>query len=215
MKNIFGIIIFSLVFCSETGDEVGFSYGILGRLKSQDEKITVLQDSSIIQTGDSVRINVGYHKETHLYVLYKGAQGEYMLIYPEEGSLIGDVADLPTTLYSTVLHWSEFSDPTGYETFYLINSNFVLNELIKLMKRYDKVNPKGRIKVAKLIENELADLDPENKQDLASVATRLDKPVLGGVAFRGDEDGIKDVSLTHTCIGKFGIAFKQIILNHQ
>ena len=50
---------------------------------------------------------------------------------------------------------------------------------------------------------------------MASVGTRLDKPIVGGVAFRGEEDGIKDLSLTDVCKGKFGIAFKKIILDHK
>ena len=214
MKMIFGLILaIGFSFCQT--DDIGFSYGILGRLQSDDEQITVLQDSSMIQTGDSVRINVGYRKETHLYVLYKGSQGEYMLLFPEGNGLVENVADLPDTLYNTVLHWSQFSDPAGFETFYLINSNLVLSDLHKLINRYDKVNEKGKMKLAKLIQNELDKLNPNNKQDLASVGTRLDKPIVGGVAFRGEEDGIKDLSLTDVCKGKFGIAFKKIILDHK
>ena len=69
--------------------------------------------------------------------------------------------------------------------------------------------------LAKLIQKALDAFNPENKQELASIATRLDKPIVGGVAFRGEEDGIKDISLTHVCTGKYGMAYKQIILNHQ
>ena len=44
MRIIFGIIILSFGFCLEQNDDIGFSYGILGRLQSQDEKITVLRN---------------------------------------------------------------------------------------------------------------------------------------------------------------------------
>ena len=72
------------------------------------------------------------------------------------------------------------------------------------------------IKLAKKIQYEIDDLDPESKQELASLESRLDKPVVGGVAFRGDdEDGLRDMSLTHSCSGEFGIAFKKILLNHK
>jgi len=138
MRMIFGLIL-TIGFSFGQTDDIGFSYGILGRLQSDDEQITVLQDSSMIQTGDSVRINVGYRKETNFYVLYQGSQGEYMLLYPEECGRIEDVSDLPDTLYNTVLHWSQFSDPAGFETFYLINSKFVLTDFHKLIKKYDKV----------------------------------------------------------------------------
>ena len=114
--------IVSFGFSIDDNGEIGFSYGVLGRLQSQDEKITILQDLSMIETGDSVRINVGYKKNTHMYVIYKGSEGEFMLLYPEGPGNTENLADLPDTLYNTVLHWSQFSDPIGYETFYLINS---------------------------------------------------------------------------------------------
>ena len=77
MKAIVGIILFSLVFSLDEQDDIGFLYGILGRLSTQDEATTVLQDTSKIHTGDQVRINAGYKKGTHLYVIYKGSQGEF------------------------------------------------------------------------------------------------------------------------------------------
>ena len=102
-----------------------------------------------------------------------------------------------------------------FETFYLINANESLNDLVKLMSRYDNVNAKGRMKLGKLIEKELDALNPENMGDLASIGSRLDKPIVGGVAFRGEGDAIKDLSLTDQCVGKYGVAYKQIILNHK
>ena len=45
------------------------------------------------------------------------------------------------------MHWSQFSDPVGFETFYLINANESLNEFVKLMSRYDNVNAKGKMKL--------------------------------------------------------------------
>ena len=216
MNIVIGCIIISSIFASDTDSDISFRYGILGHLKSQNEKITELQDSSIIYSGDEIRINAGYNKGTHLYVIYKGSAGELMLLYPDESALVDNVTDLPDTIYTTVLHWSPLSDPIGFETFFFINSNFELENLLALFKRYNKVNEKGRTKLAKKIQNELDLLNPETKQDLASFSSRLEEPVVGGVAFRGD-DGVelKDMSLTHFCSGKFGIAFKEIVLNHQ
>jgi len=215
MKVMLIVVILSFGFSLEENGDVGFSYGVLGRLNSQEEKITILQDKSMIETGDSVRINVGYKKNTHMYVIYKGSEGEFMMLYPEGSGKTENLADLPDTLYNTVLHWSQFSDPAGFETFYLINANESLNDLVKLMSRYDNVNAKGRIKLGKLIEKELDALNPENMGDLASIGSRLDKPIVGGVAFRGEGDAIKDLSLTDQCVGKYGVAYKQIILNHK
>ena len=215
MNLIIRFIILSTVFASDLDSDISFRYGVLGRLASQEEAITVLQDSSLIYSDDYIRINVGYQKETHFYVIYKGSQGEYMLLYPEERKAVANIVDLPDTIYTTVLHWSKLTDPTGYETFFILNSNFELENLLALLKRYDQVNAKGKIKLAKKIQYELDDLNPETKQDLASIVSHLDKPVVGGVSFRGDADGLKDISLTHSCAGKFDLAFKKIVLNHQ
>jgi len=216
MKIIASIFLFSIAFSVDEQDEIGFLYGILGHLGSNDDTSMVLQDSSIIHTGDEIRINAGYKKDTHFYVIYQGSEGEYMLLYPEERERVDHVSNLPDTIYTTILHWTKLTDPTGYETFFLINSSFVLEDLLSLMKRYDKVNAKGKVKLAKKIQFEIADLDPETKQDLASIGSRLDKPMVGGVAFRGDDgETLKDMSLTHSCNGEFGIAFKKIMLNHQ
>ena len=84
------------------------------------------------------------------------------------------------------------------------------------MKLYDKAPPKGKTKLAIRIQEQIDTLDPNMRDDIASIASRLDKPVVGGVAFRGDDDDkIKDLSVTHECVGGGGIAFKKIVLIHQ
>ena len=215
MNIIIGCIIISSIFANDTDSKISFQYGMLGRLESTNNQIIELQDSSTIHSGDEIRINVGYNKGTHLRVIYKGSAGEFILLYPEESELVDNVTDLPETIYTTVLHWSPLSDPIGFETFFLINSNLELDNLLALFKRYNKVNEKGRIKLAKKIQNEIDKWG--GTQDLASISNRMDAIVVGGVGFRGDDDGgLKDMSLTHTCKGAtLGIAFKKIIINHQ
>ena len=57
---------------------------------------------------------------------------------------------------------------------------------------------------------------PDIKGDLALMSSRLDKPMVGGVSFRGDDDdALKDMSVTHECTGSGGVAFQKIVLNHQ
>ena len=216
MNIIIRYLLISVVFANAADGDISFQYSLLGHLKPQNELITVLQDSSTVHSGDEVRINAGYEKETHFYVIYKGSEGEFMLLYPGGSELVDNEADLPGTIYTTVLHWSELSDPIGIETFFFINSSVVLDNLLSLLQRYDKVNAKGRIKLAKKIQNEIDNFNPETKQELASIGSRLDKPVVGGVAFRGDDgEVLKDMSLTHSCKGNSDIAFKKVILNHQ
>ena len=75
---------------------------------------------------------------------------------------------------------------------------------------------KAKVKLANRIRDQIDALDPNIKGDLAFIPNRLDKPMVGGVAFRGDDDeNLKDMSLTHTCTGSHGVAFQKIVLNHQ
>ena len=76
--------------------------------------------------------------------------------------------------------------------------------------------PKGQAKLAIRIQDKIDSLDPDIHDDLSSIASRLDKPVAGGVSFRGNEDdGLRDQSLTHECRGNSGIAFQKIVLDHK
>ena len=205
-----------MTFPLEKQSDIGFLYSILGRINSQEDNAIILQDSSIIHTGDKVRINVGYQKNSHMYVIYKGSEGEFDLLYSDNIKMQRNLADLPDTIYTTVLPWSLFSDPIGYETFFLINSDKFQENLTNLFTRYTKVNKKGQKKIAKQIQNAIDNLDPDGKNDLFSIGSRLDKPIVGGVTFRGDDkEELKDLSLTHHCIGNAKIAFKRIILNHK
>ena len=216
MRFILGIFFFSMIYSIEEQDNIGFLYGVLGHLNSQNETTTILQDTAIIHTGDEVKINAGYEKETHFYVIFKGSEGEFDLLYPGNNKSMDIMEDLPDTIYTTVLHWTEFNDPAGYEIFYLINSNSKQENLLNLFHQYGKVNKRGRKKVAKKIQNEIDSINPEKKRDLNSVGSRLEKPIVGGITYRAKgEKEVRDISLTHSCIGNSSIAFKQILLDHQ
>ena len=215
MEIIAVFMLFSILFPKEQ-DDISFLYAMLGRSNPPNDTTMVLQDSSIIHTGDEVRIYAGYEKETHFYVIFKDSQGEFDLFYSDNNKNVENFVDLPDTIYTTILPWSPFSDPTGDETFFLINSTLAQDNLVNLLNRYNKVNEKGKKKLAKKIQNEIDNLNPEKKKDLDSIGSRLDKPVVGGVTFRGDdEDELKDISLTHSCSGSSGIAFKRILLDHK
>ena len=48
------------------------------------------------------------------------------------------------------------------------------------------------------------------------VVNRYEKPIIGGVSFRsGEDNSLDDMSITHLCTGKYGVAFKKIVLNHK
>ena len=212
----------TFIFCinllqGEGTEDIRFKYGFMGQLKSNPDSTVVLSDSSVIHTGDRVRINIGYIREYDFLLIFKDSQGEFEILYSAP-TIMGAQSSEATKqdTFATALHWAPFRDPPGEESFYLINSKSPLSYLTKLLSRYESAPNKAKIKLAKKIKVELDALDPNAKAELSSIASRLDKPLVGGVTFRGDgDDDLKDMSLTHECKGTGGIAFIKIVLNHK
>jgi len=204
------------IFCinlmqGEGAEDISFRYGFMGQLQSNPDSTIELGDKSIVHTGDEVRINIGYLKDSYFYLIYLDSDGNYSLNLPEDST----DENRQDTLYTTVLRGG-LTNPPGEESFYLINSKLPLSYLTKLLSRYENAPDKAILKLAKKIQVELDALDPNEKAELSSIASRLDKPLVGGVTFRGDDDDeLKEMSLTHECKGTGGIAFIKIVLNHK
>ena len=209
LSFIFGV---AFIFSGETEGDIGFRYGFLSKPTYESNDITVLSDSSIIHTGDLLQINIGYQNKTNFCIVYKAADGEYMKLYPKDDKKESN----QDTVYVYPLQWSEMRKPPGIETFYFINSTESLSDLVTMLGRYDEAPPRGQEKLAKRIQEKIDSLDPDIQDDLSSISSGLAKPVVGGVAFRGeDDDDLKDISDTHECLGIGGIAFKKIVLIHK
>ena len=215
-KIIFLLFCFTTIYADDTID-IGFRYGFLTKPTRDSNDITVLADSSIIHSGDRLQINIGYANGTDFCVIYKSAENEYMLLFPDVDKVVqNNNASSLDTLYLAVLHWAKMDKPPGIETFYFINTIKSLSEFVALLNRYDIAPPKGKSKLSRRIQDKLDSLDPDVHDDLSSIASPLDKPITGGVAFRGDDDdGLKDLSVTHECLGSGGIAFQKIVLIHK
>ena len=211
MRLIGLIILIAGVFADNLEKDISFRYGFLGQLQSNPDSTVELGDNSIVHTDDDIRINIGYVNNSYFYLIYLDSEGSYSLFLPE----VSRNENSQDTLYTTVLR-GELTDPPGDETFYLINSMSPFIDLAKLVNRYENAPPKGQAKLSRKIQTQLNALDPNAKVELASITSRLDKPLVGGVAFRGDDDEqLKDMSLTHECKGKDGIAFQKIVLQHK
>jgi len=202
----------AFIFSKETEGDIGFRYGFLSKPSHESTDITVLSDSSIIHTGDLLKINIGYPNRTNFCILYKDASSQYMPLYSSNDKEDSN----QDTIYASALLWAEMEKPPGIETFYFINTTESLSELNSLLARYEKAPPKGKAKLSVRIQDRVDLYDPDVQDDLSSISSNLDKPVSGGVAFRGeDDDGLKDLSVTHECLGTGGIAFKKIVLIHK
>ena len=184
-------------------------------MNSNPDSTVVLSDSSIIHTGDEVQVNVGFLSESSFLLIFKSSEGEFDIFYKYSGNINSNAVSKPDTTYKIAFPFNAFTDPPGLETFYLINSITPQVELIKLLGRYEKAPEKAQVKLANQIQAKIDALNPSIKGDIADVQFRLDKPMVGGVSFRGEEDdGIHDMSVTHECKGSDGVAFQKIVLNH-
>ena len=112
---------FSAINADDTVD-IGFRYGFLSKPTYDSDSLIVLSDSSIIHTGDWLRINIGYIRETNICVIYKGAGCEYLLLHNEEMAVYRNIVSHQDTAYFTAFNWGDMGPPPGIETFYFINS---------------------------------------------------------------------------------------------
>ena len=212
MKKILSIIIgITFIFANSKEGDIGFRYGFLSKPSYDSDSLTVLSESSIIHTGDFLKINIGYKNKTNFCIAYRDAEGGYSPLYSSDDEKDSN----QDTLFVSALHWTAMKKPTGLETFYFINSNESLSDLNTILGRYERAPPKGKLKLAVRIQDKINSYDPDMQDDLSSISSVLDKPVAGGVAFRGDDDGLKDLSLTHECFGSGGSAFQEVVLIHQ
>ena len=212
MKRILSIIIgITFIFANSEEGDIGFRYGFLSKPSYDSDSLIVLSDSSIIHTGDLLQINIGYKNKTNFCIAYRDAEGGYRSLYSSDDEKDSN----QDTLYVYPLHWTEMKTPTGLETFYFINSNESLSDLNTMLGSYETAPPKGKSKLAVRIQDKINLYDPDMQDDLSSISSVLDKPVAGGVAFRGEDDGLKDISLTHECFGSGGSAFQEVVLIHK
>ena len=215
MKIIFVLFVFIASVSADDNVEIGFRYGLLGRVESKPDSTVVLSDSSIIHTGDKVQVNVGFLSGSSFLLIFKDSKDEYSLFY-NSGSINSNAVSKQDTTYKIAFRFNAFIDPPGLETFYLINSITPQVELIKVLGRYKKAPEKAQVKLANQIQAKIDALNPNIKADIANVQIRLDKPMVGGVSFRGeDDDDIHEMSVAHECKGSGGIAFQKIVLNHR
>ena len=211
MKHIIFLSFYLATIFADDTVNIGFRYGFLTKSTYDSDSITVLSDSSIIHTGDYLRINIGYKNKNNFSIVYRDAEGGYMPLYSSDDEEDSN----QDTLYVSAFHWNDMKIPTGLETFYFINSNESLSDLNTMLGRYDRAPPKGKSKLAVRIQDKINSYDPDVQDDLSSISSVLDKPVAGGIAFRGEGDELKDLSLTHECFGSDGSAFQQVVLIHQ
>ena len=102
MKRILSFIIgITFIFSNSKEGDIGFRYGFLSKPSYDSDSLTVLSDSSIIYTGDLLKINIGYKNKTNFCIVYRDADGGYMILYSSDDAKDSN----QDTLYVPALHF--------------------------------------------------------------------------------------------------------------
>ena len=210
--NTFLVFNFSILLSQKPTDHTFFRYGFIGKKPTNLDSLFIVENASTLNSGDQLRLNVEFEKGTFSYIIYQSSQNEFGLLYSSSSQSETEYSD---AIYST-LNWRMLDNQVGDETFFLLSSQSRLFALEELFKDYDQAKSKSKQRIGKKIVRELDSFQNEGKDKKSSqLVQRLEKPVIGGVTFRGaSEELIVEQSLTHSAIGdKRAIAV--IKINHE
>ncbi len=191
--------------------EVSFRYGFIGKQGTGAETLVVIEAGATLHSGDPLKLNFGHSKGTWFYICYRSTLDEYALLYSAKGrkSQQSEVA------FGT-LGWLALDQNVGEENFILIAAEKRLKKLEKFLASYKKAKGKSRKRYFKRIHALIEDLQGVQSAGKGAVlAQRLEKPVIGGVAFRGRQnDEVLANSLTHEVIDD-EVALTMFVIQHR
>tara|TARA_Y100000780_G_C13617285_1_gene391052 strand:- start:95 stop:754 length:660 start_codon:yes stop_codon:yes gene_type:complete len=210
LKIGFIVLLLAIVPNAQAG-EVSFRYGFIGKQGTGDETLVVIEAGATLHSGDPLKLNFEHSKGTWFYICYRSTLDEYALLYSAKGrkSKKSEVA------FGT-LGWLALDQNVGEENFILIASEKRLKKLEKFLASYKKAKGKSRKRFFKRIHALIEKLQGGQSAGKGAVlAQRLEKPVIGGVAFRGSQnDGISAKSLTHEASGD-DVALTMFVIQHR
>ena len=191
--------------------EVSFRYGFIGKQGTGAETLVVIEPGATLHSGDPLKLNFDHSKGTWFYICYRSTLDEYALLYSAKGrkSQQSEVA------FGT-LGWLALDQNIGEENFILIASEKRLKKLEKFLASYKKAKGKSRKRFFRRIHALIEDLQGVQSAGKGAVlAQRLEKPVIGGVAFRGTQnDEVLANSLTHEVIDD-EVALTMFVIQHR
>ena len=210
LKISFAVLLLTAVGAAHASD-VSFRYGFIGKQGSGTDNVVMIEAGATLYSGDPLKLNFEHSKGTWFYICYLSTLDEYALLYSAKGrkSQQSDVA------FGT-LGWLALDQNTGDETFTLIASEQRLKNLEKFLASYEKAKGKSRKRFYKRIRALIEKLQGEQTTGKgAALVQRLEKPVIGGVAFRGTQsDEITAKSLTHEASGD-EVALAVFVIQHR
>ena len=196
-KNMVFVILFfsALLIAQDSNELISFRYGFIGQEEDNPDSLFIVEDGSVLNSGDGLKLNFEFGKGTFSYVAHLSSKEEYALLYSSSSQEETEKTDA----IFTTLGWQSLGDVTGDEVFFLLSSGERLQKLEDLFGKYNQAKGKSRRKFSKRIASELENLEKIDETKKSSqLVQRLEKPVMGGVTFRGGPVGlVMEQNLTH------------------
>ena len=216
IKNYLFLISVSIGFvihAENMDNKVSFRYGFIGKKSTNLDSLFIVEDASTLHSGDQLRLNVDFEKGTFSYVIHHTSQNEYVLLYSSSSHIENDKNNAIFSSFN--VDWSTLDNNIGEELFYLLSSKIQIISLEQYFKDYDQAKNKSKQRIGKKIARELDSFQNEEDKKSSQLVQRLEKPVIGGVTYRGaTESVIMEQSLTHNAIGNER-AIAVIKINHE
>ena len=213
-KNMVFVILFfsALLIAQDSNELISFRYGFIGQEADNPDSLFIVEDGSVLNSGDGLKLNFEFEKGTFSYVAHLSSKEEYALLYSSSSQEETEKTDA----IFTTLGWQSLDDVTGDEVFFLLSSGERLQKLEDLFGKYNQAKGKSRRKFSKRIASELENLEKIDETKKSSqLVQRLEKPVMGGVTFRGvTSEDLSQHSLSHKASGD-RIAQAVFTIDHQ
>ena len=192
---------------SQSSNEViTFRYGFIGQKVIDPDSLFLISDGSILQSGDQIKLNFDFEKGIWFYVVTLSKEGEYGMLFSSSSQDTEETGHIFSSL-----EWQKLGQGNKPELFTLISSKSQLKKLEDLFFKYENAKGRSKKRFHKRIKIQLENLqifDPKETKE--KLVQRLEKPVIGGVTYRGMMEGvIMEQSLTHTSSG-IGVAITNI-----
>ena len=83
LKNMVFVILFfsALIVAQDSNDFLSFRYGFIGQKANNPDSLFLLEDGSVLNSGDWLKLNVEFEKGTYSYVIHLSSEEEYALLY--------------------------------------------------------------------------------------------------------------------------------------
>jgi len=207
-KFIYILLVASLIYSRSDVDNITLEYSVLYK-KMDSQQFESLDSGSNIESGNILKFNIQFLDSLICYIIHKDPIENISFLYNSADSIASDTSS-NLTFYSTgelMIH-----PPSGQELIYFILSTSRLNDLEEILYNYKKSNGARAKKFRKQFLLKISDLYSLKDKSI-SIQSRLDKPIIGGVSFRGEDENINNFSLTHS-ISDYNLILNEVILNH-